>query len=244
MSTEAAAPVSTPEGITPNPAPAAPVSNDPTLDTRLAAISKREREIQQQMAAFKQEKAGMVSKAELADLWKKDRSKVREYVGAAPEEWNFPDPPVDLNDPVTKLRQELDEMKQTAAQKEQERLTTSFKQGISDFVSKDAGAYELIGAYQATDTVFNFMVDYYNQNQKELGLKEACDYVENYLFSQLQKGTGTKKVGSLFQSSQTPGKQPSPTLTGAATANPSQSTSRRLTTEESVAQAAKLIKWI
>jgi hypothetical protein len=239
MSTEAAAPVA--PVVAPEAAPQQ--AAEPALDTRLAALSRREREIQQQQAAFKQERAGMVSKAELADLWKKDRSKLREYLGVSPEEWNIPEPQKEQVDPLQSMRAELDAMKQAAVDKEMAASEAAFKEGISSFVKQGAEAYELISAYNATETVWNFMVEYYQEKQVELSLKEACDYVEEYLFSQLKTGTGTKKVGSLFQQSQEPGKQPSPTLTGAAAANPAPSTQRHLSQEESLVQAAKLIKW-
>lgn len=243
MSTEAA-PVVAP--VVASETPAAPTNPTPdtSFDTRLAAISKREREIQQQAAAFKAEKAGMISKAELAALWKSDRSKVREYLGASQDEWTIKDPsappPVD---PVAALRAEMDAMKQEKVDQQQAALEAQFKQGITSFVAEGADAYELISAYNATETVWNFMVEYYQEHEVELSLKDACDYVENFLYTEQMKGAKTKKIGSLFQQSQESGKQPSPTLTGNSTANPVQSTQRRMTPEESLKSAAQLIKW-
>lgn len=242
MSTEApiSAPVA-PVAETPAVAPAA-APQDPQFDTRLAALSRKERAIQQQIEAFKQEKAGMVPKSELANLWKSDRAKLREYLGAAEEEWNFPAPKTD--DPVSLLRSEIESMKQQAAEKEHAATVNEFKHGLSAFISQDPDAYELISEYKAQDSVFDFMVDYYKEHQVEISMKDACEYVENYLYQQLQIAAKTKKIGKLFQPSQENGKQPSPTLTGAATANPVPSTQqKRLTPEESVAAAAKLIKW-
>jgi hypothetical protein len=215
------------------------------MDTRLAALSRKEREIQQQIAAFKQEKSGMISKADLAQLWKTDRSKLREYVGADEAEWKFGDPkPAAPEDPVMTLRQEIEAMKQAAAEKQQAEATNQFKQGIVEFISQAPDEYELITANEAHDAVFDFMVDYYRENQVELTFKEACDYVENYIDSQANKIASTKKFRSKFQASQEPGKQPSPTLTGAAASNPVPSTQRKMSPEESLANAAKLIKWI
>lgn len=238
MSTESApvAPAVAPEASS----PAAPAP-DTSFDTRLAAISKREREIQQQSAAFKSEKAGMVSKADLAALWKSDRAKLREYLGVSHDE--IPDLITAPIDPVAALRAEMDAMKQEKIDTQQAADEQAFKQGITSFVAEGADAYELISAYNATETVWDFMVDYYREHEIELSLKDACDYVENYLYTEQLKGTKTKKIGSLFQPSQEPGKQPSPTLTGNSTANPVQSTQRRMSPEESLSNAAKLIKW-
>ncbi len=247
MSTEApvtAAPV--PAAPASTPAAPAPAPQD-TFDTRMAALTRRERDIQQQQASLKQERSGLVSKAELAAMWKGDRSKLREYLGATPEEWNTPEPtntPVDPVQSLQSLQAELAEMKQQAAAEKQAQATSEYKNGISQFIAQTPDEYELISEFKSIDTVFDFIVDYYKENQVELSLKEACDYVENYLFTQLKTGTKAKKVQALFQTSQEPGKQPSPTLTGAAAASPAPTTqSRRLSPEESVAQAAKLIKW-
>jgi len=230
--------------VAPVAAPETPAASpqDATFDTRLAAISRREREIQQQSAAFKAEKAGMISKAELAELWKSDRNKVREYLGASIDDIKDPIAAAPL-DPVAVMRAELDAMKQEKEAAAQAGLETEFKKGITDFVAQGADEYELISAYNATETVWNFIVEYYQEHDVELSLKEACDYVENFLYTEQLKGTKTKKIGSLFQQSQESGKQPSPTLTGNSTANPVQSTQRRMTPEESLSNAAKLIKW-
>jgi hypothetical protein len=206
-------------------------------------LTRREREFQQQRQAFLQEKQGMLSKSELTQLWKTDKNKFRESLGIPTEEWGIPEPKQEQEDPVSSLRKELDQMKQEAADRERTKAISEFKQNLGKFISQDQDQYELINRYGAVDTVYDFMVDYYRENRSEITPKDACDYVENYLFEQLKQGASTKKIGSLFQTSEQPGKQPSPTLTGSAASNPTTTTQRKLSPEESLAEAAKLIKW-
>lgn len=227
-----------------NPAIPAP-QPDSQLDTRLAALTRREREIQQQRQAFLQEKNNMVPKSELARIWKEDRSKLKDLIGVPDEEWNssFSAPKPQEDGALASLKAEIEALKQEKLQEKQTSAVTQFKQNLSEFISKSPEEYELISAFDAVESVYDIMVEHYREHQQPMNPKEACDYVEQYLFDKFKQGAGTKKIGSLFQQSQTPGKQPPPTLTGTTAANPTSITQRKLSPEESMAEAAKLIRW-
>lgn len=244
MSTEAAPNAS----ATPAPqstAPAAPApapQADPTLDSRLASLAKREREIQQQMAQLKQERQNLVPKNELANLWKSDRSKLRELLGASPDE--LPDMKApEADDPVKSLKSEIEEMKRQRQEEDKQKAINDVKSQINSVVSQDKDAYELIHAFDAKDMVFDLVLDHYREHNEQLDYAEAAKQVEAYLEDQIKKASSTKKIGSLFQPSQPQGKEPAPTLTGAMVSSPASSSQRKLTPEESIAEAAKLIKW-
>lgn len=243
MSTEA-----TPNAVAPQ-APASPTAPtpeakpaDPTLDARLANLSKREREIQQQMAQLKQEKQNLVPKNELADLWKSNRGKLRELLGASPDE--LPDPKApEADDPIRSLKSELEDMKRQREQETQQKAIQEVKSQIASVVSQDKDAYELIHAFDASEMVFDLVLDHYREHQEQLDYAEAAKQVETYLEDQIKKASSTKKISSLFQPSQPQGKEPAPTLTGSMVSSPVAGTQRKLTPEESLAEAAKLIKW-
>ena len=242
MSTEAApnasAPVAAPEA-----AHAAAPQADPTLDSRLASLSKREREIQQQMAQLKQERQNLVPKNELANLWKSDRNKLRELLGASPDE--LPDLKTpEADDPIKSLKQELEDMKRQKQEEDQHKAINEVKSQINSIVSQDKDAYELIHAFDAKDMVFDLVLDHYREHQEQLDYAEAAKQVEAYLEGQIKKASSTKKISSMFQPSQPQGKEPAPTLTGSMVSSPVTGTQRRLSEEESKAEAAKLIKWI
>lgn len=237
------------ENSTPTPAPPAPAAATPTptpgpdsqLDSRLVAISKREREIQQKMDAFKQEKQGMVAKSDLSNLWKSDRSKLRELLGASPEE--LPDLQTAAPDPYKSLKEELDALKQDKQQENHARAVKEAKQNLSTFLDSDKDAYELIHAFEGTDMVFDYMVDHYKEHQESLDFKTAAEHVESHLLDQLKRVTGTKKATTLFPKSESQNKEPAPTLTGATVSSPTSGVKRSLSPEESLAEAAKLLVW-
>lgn len=237
MSTESTAPVSAPVP-SPSPAPEAP-----QLDSRLANLAKREREIQKQMDDLKKERQGLVPKSELGEMWKTNRSKLRELLGASPEE--LPDnttasPP----DPYKTLKDELDALKQEAADKDHASAVKEAKHNVKSFLEADKDAYELIHAFDGADMVFDYMVDHYKEHQETLDFKTAAEHVENHLLDQVKRVTGTKKISSMFApKSENQPKEPGPTLTGATVTSPSAPANRRLSPEESIAEAAKLIKW-
>lgn len=246
MSTEAA-PTSSPvaESAAQQPAatPATPQSSDPTLDSRLASLAKREREIQQQMAQLKQERQNLVPKNELASLWKSDRNKLRELLGASPDE--LPDlKQPEADDPVKSLKQEIEDMKRQRQEEDKTKAINEVKGQISSIITGDKDAYELINAFDASEMVFDLLVDHYREHQEELDYKEAANQVEKYLEDQIKKASSTKKIGSLFQPKESQGKELAPTLTGSMVSSPVSGSQRKLTEDESKAEAAKLIKWI
>lgn len=246
MSTEATPAAVTPQATSQTSAAPSAVPEtkaaDPTLDARLANLSKREREIQQQLAQLKQEKQNLVPKNELADLWKTNRSKLRELLGASPDE--LPDAaPAEADDPIKSLKQELEDMKREREQEVQQKAINDVKSQINSIVSQDKDAYELIHAFDAKDMVFDLIIDHYREHQEQLDYAEAAKQVETYLEDQIKKASSTKKISSIFQPSQPQGKEPAPTLTGSMVSSPVAGTQRKLSPEESIAEAAKLIKW-
>jgi len=244
MSTEAAPQANTqaPQSQAPAQTPAPSQPAEPALDGRLANLAKREREIQQQMAQLKQERQNLVSRDELGNLWKSDRSKLRELLGASPDE--LPDLKApEADDPVRSLKEEIEAMKRQREEETQQKAINEVKGHINSILSQDKDAFELIHAYDAHDMVFDLVVDHYREHQEALDYKEAANRIEKYLEDQIKRATSTKKVSSLFQPSQSQAKEPAPTLTGSMVSSPVVGTQRKLTPEESIAEAAKLIKW-
>jgi hypothetical protein len=221
-------------------APAAIQQQDPQLDSRLVAIARRERELQQKMEGFKKEQQGYLKKDDLLNYWKSDRNKLRELLGASAEE--LPDPAQPQDEKYGSLQKEIESLRKEREAEKMEQATSQIKGDIKALVTSDKDTYELINAFDSADMVFDLMVDHYREHQEELDLKQAADQVEKFLYDQVQKATGTKKISSLFQMKDKP-REPSPTLTGSSISSPSGSVPRKLSYEESLAEAAKLIKW-
>ena len=148
-------------------------------------------------------------------------------------------------------KSKFEELEARLAQKEEEEeynkyesIENNFKQEIESFVnSKDE--FELINANGASDLVYEVIEEHYNDTGRVLELDEAAQAVESYLEDELEKLMSLGKVKSKFspRQEQVFKRQPSPTLSNAHSAQAYQRADRPLSNEQSVKEAAKLIKW-
>ena len=148
-------------------------------------------------------------------------------------------------------KSKFEELESKLAKKEEEEehskyeaIESNFKQEINSFV-KGKGEFELINANGASDLVYEVIEEHYNDTGRVLELDEAAQAVESYLEDELEKLMGLEKVKSKFspRQEQVFKRQPSPTLSNAHSAQAYQRADRPLSTEESLKEAAKLIKW-
>jgi hypothetical protein len=148
-------------------------------------------------------------------------------------------------------KSKFEELEERLSQKEQEEeynkyesIETNFKQEIDSFVNgKDE--FELINANGASDLVYDVIEEHYNDTGRVLNMDEAAEAVESYLEDELEKLMSLGKVKSKFspRQEQVFKRQPSPTLSNAHSAQAYQRADRQLSNEESVREAAKLIRW-
>jgi len=148
-------------------------------------------------------------------------------------------------------KSKFEELEERLSQKEQEEeynkyesIETNFKQEIDSFVNgKDE--FELINANGASDLVYDVIEEHYNDTGRVLNMDEAAEAVESYLEDELEKLMSLGKVKSKFspRQEQVFKRQPSPTLSNAHSAQAYQRADRQLSNEESVKEAAKLIRW-
>lgn len=170
----------------------------------------------------------------------------------------------EFNSKLESKIKELEEKYNTDKKKEQEaaqqKAIENFKSEISQFVESNAEEYELVKANDATDLVFEVIEEHYNTTAEEaedgvgkvLSVKEAADHVERYLLEQAQTLLKLKKLQSKreeeSEKSMSPEKSGSEAKESVTLSN-DQSTqipskvSRKLTPEESLREAAKLIRW-
>ena len=148
-------------------------------------------------------------------------------------------------------KSKFEELESKLAKKEEEEehskyeaIESNFKQEINSFV-KGKGEFELINANGASDLVYDVIEEHYNDTGRVLELNEAAQAVESYLEDELEKLMGLEKVKSKFspRQEQVFKRQPSPTLSNAHSAQAYQRADRPLSNEESVREAAKLIRW-
>lgn len=165
-----------------------------------------------------------------------------------------------------KVQAKLEEIERREKEKEQkaqeqyiEQTIQAFKQDLTKFVN-DTPDYELIRANNAIELVYEVIeqhceatIDPETGKGVILSNKEASDMVEQYLLNQekarIEQYRKLNKTKGLFEPStpkveQNSVKAPnSPTLTNTLASTVPSKESKKLTKEESLAEAAKLLKW-
>lgn len=146
---------------------------------------------------------------------------------------------------LEQLKAQLAEKEAAAEEQKYASIIEGFKEEISDFVTETPETYELINANESVDLVYEVIEEHHKETGRVLSIKEAADQVEAYLEEEIKKYASLNKVKSLVGSKLEPKKevQSSPTLSNTQTSQVSNNGRRYLSNEESLAEAAKHIKW-
>jgi hypothetical protein len=146
---------------------------------------------------------------------------------------------------LEKVKQQLEERDKQSEEQKLEATVNSFKNQIKNFVATNPD-YELIQANDASEVVFEVIEEHYKENGRILETKEAADLVEAQLLEEAQRLFKLNKIKSKFGTSEVVQKtQPkaSPTLSNTQSAPVSKNSSRILSREESLQQAASMLRW-
>jgi hypothetical protein len=133
----------------------------------------------------------------------------------------------------------------------------NFKEEINSHVTSDLEKYELINSSENIDLVYDTIVEHHETTKDESGngeileVAEAAELVEQYLLEKAQQMLKANKLKAMLDGSKKePVKQKveqnqeSVTLTNRASSqNPSNGVKELMSEEESLQEAAKLIKW-
>lgn len=125
-------------------------------------------------------------------------------------------------------------------------VINNFKSEIDEFIGKDQDTYELINVNKANDLVYDVIEEHYNETGRVLGIQEAANAVENYLEEEAKKFLSLKKFSKQQEAAQEnaePKKPTSPTLSNDHSVESLNQTDKKLSQEESVLNAAKLLRW-
>lgn len=153
-------------------------------------------------------------------------------------------------------KQEIEELKKQIASNEEKRneekyneTVENFKYELSEYISQNEETYELIKAQGAEDLVFDVIDQHYQETQRILTNEEAAKAVEAHLEEEARKlFSSVKKLApnppSGDEGSKPSGEaQPSVTLSNTQAAQVPNKGDRRLSNEESLKEAAKLLRW-
>ena len=169
----------------------------------------------------------------------------------------------EMQDEVKSLKQRIEDDKKASEQQQNQAVIDNFKREIASHV--DTNGLDFIKANDAIDQVWEVIQEYYNETERSTGKGEvldtarACEFVEKSLAEEFDKRFGNlEKVKTRFQAkpeAQNP-KQPQENLYGSNSYTPSntlnnkfngsQSTvmDKKVSTEESLANAAKMLRFI
>lgn len=158
-----------------------------------------------------------------------------------------------LEEKTKALREQYLKEKEEEAERKYEQTINSFMEEIADHVNSAEDEYELIKANDSVQAVYDVIEQYHAKTGKILEVKEAADYVESHLYEEAQKllklkklqamrdkqeAETTKKVDGIEQNKKT-----GVTLSNSQTTQVPSETSRLLSRDESLAEAAKRLQW-
>lgn len=255
------------------PKKAEPAPQEEKFAAKFAALSRKEKALRAKEAQLQQQMQEMQAKLKalesqgkevetyksLPDRLKREPLKVLEEQGLSFEQLaqivlndGKPTQEMVLSEYEKRMMTKMQELEQKIAEKEaneakerEEVAITQFKAQLTDFANTTAD-YELIRANDAVDLVFEVIEQHHSETGEILSNKEACDAVEEYLLEEAKKLVDREKVKKLLQPAPEAKKQPTAakTLSNAAASQAPSTSGRKLSDEESKAEAAKLIKWI
>jgi hypothetical protein len=221
-----------------------PPAKDDKFASKFAALSRKERSIQQKEAELKAARAEIERERDqwkaIADKKAKARENPIEWLQEAGltydevTEWmlgNRRSPQEEKLSEHEKLikemAQKLEKSETEKAQIEAQTKIDAFKNTIRETVQKKSDDYELIGRFNQYETVYNVIEQHWKQTNRLLSIEEACNVVENFLEQKAEEEAklflDSKKLKSKF-SGFNPGKRDEPNLDRQQANQPKQQT--------------------
>ena len=236
----------------------APVDNEDLFASRFNALSKREKKLVEERAKHKEleTKLSGMDEAKAAGVLK-----LLDYHGITLDDViaeALGDEGKPEVDPVDRVRQEFEEYKQAQLDKEAEEkrkqeeqnqnsideAVNNHKQAIDAHLSQHSDKYELINSQGEQELVWEVTEAYFNEHGEVLTIEQASDKVEQHLEAKVRELLKLKKFSEREQiQDKDLGKKETPTLNASYSNSPVPVTEKYLSREESMKQAASLLKW-
>lgn len=103
-----------------------------------------------------------------------------------------------LKEEIDSLKNERNQEKESQKSLEVQQKEQQFKDNIKNFVSEKE-EFGLVSNLDLSETVFDVMMNYYEENGKTMDINEACSQVENFYLEEVKKIAKLPKVKSLLQ---------------------------------------------
>jgi hypothetical protein len=189
----------------------------PPGSDRFAALAKKERAIQKQLADIKAREASVKAFESLKASATSNPLEALKALGLSYEQitqyllnGNKPTPEAE----VSQVRQDLEKLKQEqvqreeqakvaakqAAEREYQQTLEDFSSEVKGFVQSNKDSYELTNMYQGEEIVLSTIEQHFANTKRIMSIKEAADLVEAYFEEQVKAAQQTKK----FQAKQEP----------------------------------------
>lgn len=189
----------------------------PIGSDRFAALAKKERAIQKQLAEIKAKEAGVKAFETLKATASTNPLEALKALGLSYEQitqflLNGSKPTPELE--VSQVRQDLEKLKseqlareeavkvqaKQAAEREYQETLADFNGEVKSYVQSNKDTYELTNMYQGEEIVIATIEQHFAATKKIMSIKEASDLVEAYFEEQVRAAQQTKK----FQVKQEP----------------------------------------
>jgi len=238
-------------------------TNDPEFQRKFSALTRKQKELflkekelnSKQHLIDKYERLEKLKSEKPLDFLKENGLEFDSLAKAMLEDGEPPTVEKKLSQLEAKIAayEKAEKEKLERSQKDAEQKSIDdYKNKMKDHIKTQSDKYEMINADEAYDLVFQVIHEHYNKTKSEYGegeildTEKAADLVEKHLESKLEKYKSLKKFGAGLEAA--PAQQPKKDGF-AATINSSMvptTTPPRPTyksAEESLQEAAKLLKW-
>ena len=213
---EAQSPTSSPAPVEAPQAPQVNPSDD--FSTRFAALSRRERQMQEREAKIKADAEKYNKYIDLETKGKENPLAILESygidldtiisasLGNQPKQLSVEEQIAQLKADMQKEKDEIKAQEEKKKKEEQDAYQSSIEEAILshqnqivDYLSKNADKYELIHLHEVQDLVWDTTEAYFEANGEVLSPEKAAEMVENHLYEQTLKATKLSKFKSQVQ---------------------------------------------
>ena len=144
---------------------------------------------------------------------------------------------------LAELRKAMKDKEEQEETKKYEQTVSGFKSQINDFVEANADTYELIKINNAQDLIFDVISEYYEQNGRILSIEDAAKFTEEELEVEARKVLEAKRFKQPARKEEPSQEKTTPTLSNALSSEAPHQGEQKLSREESLARAAKMLRW-
>lgn len=254
------------EPVTTEAAPAEPepASTTASVTPKYVELIRKRKELDRKLAdAKKVEKQAKELQAALAEFERDPLAAAAKRSGKTPEEIYADltlklanpkaaaekDAQTDLRTKVESIQKQIQEFEAKARAANEQAMIAQAKATVKTHIAQNAEKYEMTAANDATDTVYEVMLQHFNETGEVLPIDKACQMTEQFFEEEADKLLKLKKVQSklstrpVSDAPQTGAVTASRTLTNGHTQALPVRANPKLSREQLIREATKHLRW-